>query len=120
MNVSIRTQESTATIDLLGNMTAEADCSQLHQTVSSLLEIGTKEIVLNMKRVSFLDCSGMGDLVRCYHRTSRKGCSLRLENLSQCQQQILDHSGLLDVFHLAQEHAVERLQLVGERLCQSA
>jgi anti-sigma B factor antagonist len=51
---------------------------RLRCRVDALLEAGRREVVLDLRPVTFLDTAGLGVLVQCSAAADRHGASLRL------------------------------------------
>ena len=71
MKTSIRNREGVTIVDLQGKITIGEGDVILRDTVHEALEAGSTNIVLNMKKASKMDSSGMGELIAAhglYHR----------------------------------------------------
>jgi anti-sigma B factor antagonist len=71
---------------------------QLREAVKGLLDAGKKKILLNLGEVSYVDSSGIGELVSCYTTTGNNGGQLKLLNLTKKIQELLMITKLLTVF----------------------
>ncbi len=80
-------------LDLDGRLTIEADTRSLHVIVGRLKE----HVVLNMERVSSLDCSGIGQIVTCYLNVCEQGGTLKLLKPNQSSRRLLEMARLLTV-----------------------
>jgi anti-sigma B factor antagonist len=63
-----------------------------------LIEGGHKKILLNLGDVSYVDSSGIGELVSSFTTTSNAGGALKLLNLTKKIQDLLAITKLLTVF----------------------
>jgi len=62
-------------------------------------------IVLDLQHVSFIDSTGIGELVRCHRAAAVSGSALLVENLAPFPRRQLWATGLLGLFGLAdQQH----------------
>lgn len=98
MEIRIRINDNSATLALVGRLTAEVDYRRLHESVDGLATLGIERIVLDMKWVDFLDCSGIGHLLRCYQKVAEHGGALELMNLDRQFLVLLGRAQLLEVF----------------------
>lgn len=85
-------------LDLSGKITIGEGSVQLRESVRGLLDSGKKNILLNLGDVSYVDSSGIGELVSSYTTTSNQGGHLKLLNLTKKIQDLLMITKLLTVF----------------------
>lgn len=85
-------------LDLAGKITIGEGSVQLREAVRKLLEDGKKKILLNLGDVSYVDSSGIGELVSSYTTTSNQDGQLKLLNLTKKIQDLLMITKLLTVF----------------------
>jgi anti-sigma B factor antagonist len=85
-------------LDLSGKITIGEGSVQLREAVRKLLDDGKKKILLNLGDVSYVDSSGIGELVSSYTTTSNGGGHLKLLNLTKKIQDLLMITKLLTVF----------------------
>ncbi|MGW6543720.1 STAS domain-containing protein [Streptomyces massasporeus] len=58
------------------------------------------DLVLDLRRVSFIDCTGLGVLCRVRNRVSARQGRLRLVTDSDLLRRVLRHTGMTGVFEL--------------------
>jgi len=85
-------------LDLSGKVTIGEGSVQLREGVRRLLDEGNKKILLNLGDVSYVDSSGIGELVSSYTTTNNNGGQLKLLNLTKKIQDLLMITKLLTVF----------------------
>ena len=85
-------------LDLSGKITIGEGSVQLRETVRRLLDESKKRILLNLGDVSYVDSSGIGELVSSYTTTNNNGGQLKLLNLTKKIQDLLMITKLLTVF----------------------
>src|SRR5689334_15311965 len=85
-------------LDLSGKITIGEGSVQLREAVKDLLGSGKKKILLNLGDVSYVDSSGIGELVSSYTTTNNQGGQLKLLNLTKKIQDLLMITKLLTVF----------------------
>lgn len=98
MKIETRTANSVTILDLHGKITIGEGTLEVRNTVRDLLEGGTKNILLNLGDVSYVDSSGIGELVSCYTSVSNQGGQLKLLHLTKRLQELLAITKLLTVF----------------------
>lgn len=86
-------------MDLSGKITIGEGSVQLREGVRKLLDEGKKKILLNLGDVSYVDSSGIGELVSSYTTTTNnQGGQLKLLNLTKKIKDLLMITKLLTVF----------------------
>ena|SRR5687768_845039 len=70
----------------------------LKDKVQSLIQQGTKNIVIDLSRVAYVDSAGLGQLVQAYATTKNKGGALKLVNVTKKLRDLLVVTKLLTVF----------------------
>jgi anti-sigma B factor antagonist len=93
-----RRNESVTILDLKGNLTLGEDASLLRKTLRLLSEQGEKKILLNLANVSYIDSSGLGELVSGYTLFNKNEGEMKLLNLSPKVHQLMTMTKLLTVF----------------------
>ena len=68
-------------LDLYGRITIGEGSVQLRDSVGNLLSAGRGKIVLNLEGVTYVDSSGIGELVSRYTTTKNQGGQLKLLKL---------------------------------------
>lgn len=85
-------------LDLSGKITIGEGSVQLREAVKTLLESGNKKILLNLGDVSYVDSSGIGELVSSFTTVKNQQGQLKLLNLTKKIQDLLMITKLLTVF----------------------
>jgi anti-sigma B factor antagonist len=98
LTINQRTVGDVSILDLSGKITIGAGNVQLRDAVRKLIENGNKKILLNLGDVSYVDSSGIGELVSSFTTTSNAGGNLKLLNLTKKIQDLLAITKLLTVF----------------------
>ena len=99
-------------LDLAGKITIGEGSVQLRDAVEKLLEAGRNRIILNLAGVSYVDSSGIGELVSRYTTTKNIGGRLKLLNLPKKIKDLLMITKLLTVFEIYEDEqtALESFQ----------
>src|SRR5438128_10220956 len=100
LNIKERQAGDVTILDLSGKITIGEGSVQLREAVRGLLESGNKKVLLNLGDVSYVDSSGIGELVSSYTTTSNTGGQLKLLNLTKKIQDLLMITKLLTVFQV--------------------
>ncbi|MCS6873215.1 MAG: STAS domain-containing protein [Pyrinomonadaceae bacterium] len=98
LKISERQAGDVTILDLEGKITIGEGSVALRTAVRRLLSEGKKKILLNLAEVSYIDSSGIGELVSSFTTVSKEGGSLKLLNLTQKVQDLLAITKLLTVF----------------------
>ena len=98
LNIQQRQAGDVTIVDLSGKITIGEGSVQLREAVRKALEEGKKKIILNLGDVSYVDSSGIGELVSSYTTTNNNGGQLKLLNLTKKIQDLLMITKLLTVF----------------------
>lgn len=100
LNIIQREAGDVTILDLSGKITIGEGSVQLRETVRQLLDDGKKKILLNLGNVSYVDSSGIGELVSSYTTANKSEGQLKLLNLTQKIQDLLTITKLLTVFEI--------------------
>ena len=98
MNVNVRQRDDVNILDLKGRITIGSGEVALRNAVQEALNSGAKKVLINMKDVSTIDSSGIGELVSAYTTATNRGAKLRLANLPAKVTDILTITQLITVF----------------------
>ena len=98
MKIVVRTIGDAKILDCSGKITLGEDTLSIRETVGGLLQNGSKKIILNLAEVSYIDSSGIGELVRTFTTVINNGGRLKLLHLTNKIQQLLAITKLLTVF----------------------
>ena len=98
MKANVRDSGNVSIIELKGKITIGSGDVQLRETINKLVDSGKKNILVDMKDVTTIDSSGIGELVGCYTTVTNKGGRLRLLHLPPKIQDVLTVTQLITVF----------------------
>ena len=105
MKATVRQVDSITIIDVSGRITLGEGCSQLRDLVRELLGKGNKNILLNLGDVTYIDSSGIGELVHGYTSVSNQGGQLKLLHLTKKVHDLLQITKLYTVFDVHDDEA---------------
>jgi anti-sigma B factor antagonist len=111
MQMSERRAGGVTIVDLSGKLVS-SESGRLKDKVTSLVFQGEKKIILNLGEVSYVDSSGLGELVACHGTATRGGGAVKLANAGQRIQDLLIMTRLLTVFdcHDSEEAAIKSFE----------
>lgn len=98
MTIDTRTSNGITILDIHGKITIGEGSAEIRKTVRNLLQAGRKQILLNMADVSYVDSSGIGELVSSFTTVTNQGGQLKLLSLTKKLRELLAITKLLTVF----------------------
>jgi anti-sigma B factor antagonist len=105
MKATTRQVDSIIVIDVSGRITLGEGCTQLRQLIRDLLGKGSKYILVNLADVTYIDSSGIGELVSAFTAVSNQGGQLKLLNLTKKVHDLLQITKLYTVFDVHDDEA---------------
>jgi anti-sigma B factor antagonist len=105
MKTSTRQVDGIAIVDCSGRITLGEGSVILRDTVRGLLGQGQKRILLNLGDVSYIDSSGIGELVSAFTTVRSQGGELKLLNLTKKVHDLLQITKLYTVFDVKDDEA---------------
>src|SRR6201996_1111667 len=105
IKVSTRQGDGVTILDLSGRITLGEGSVTLRDTIRDLVAKGDKNILLNLGDVSYIDSSGIGELVSAYTSVKNAGGELKLLNLTKKVQDLLQITKLYTVFDVRDDEA---------------
>jgi anti-sigma B factor antagonist len=107
MSLTLKTREVSGVtiLDLTGKITLGEGGKALRDEVRAHLAKGVRKMVLNLAEVSYIDSSGLGELVSAYTATKNLGGELKLMNLTHKVRDLLVITKLLTVFDVKEDEA---------------
>jgi anti-sigma B factor antagonist len=98
IKVSTRHVDGVTILDLSGRITLGEGSVVLRDTIRDLVTKGDKNILLNLGDVSYIDSSGIGELVSAFTSVKNAGGELKLLNLTKKVHDLLQITKLYTVF----------------------
>jgi anti-sigma B factor antagonist len=98
MKVNVRQRDGVTILDLKGKITLGVGDVALRNAVQDAINSGATKVVINLKDVTTIDSSGVGELVSAYTTATNRGAKLRLANLPSKVSDILQITQLITVF----------------------
>jgi anti-anti-sigma factor len=81
-----------------GKITLGDGDQELGEAVRTSLEQGARKVLINFSKVSYLDSSGVGELVGCYTSVKGKGGELRICGMNSRIFSLITMTSLHSVF----------------------
>jgi anti-sigma B factor antagonist len=103
LEIKERTAGEVTILDLIGRVTIGEGSVQLREAVSQLLAVGRNKIILNLEGVSYVDSSGIGELISRHTTTKNQGGQLKLLRLTKKIKDLLMITKLLTVFEIYED-----------------
>jgi anti-sigma B factor antagonist len=105
MKASTRQMDSVTIVDLSGRITLGEGSVVLRDTIRDLVGKGNKKILLNLGDVTYIDSSGIGELVSAFTTVRNQGGELKLLNLTKKVHDLLQITKLYTVFDVKDDEA---------------
>src|SRR2546421_2807969 len=103
---SQRQVDGVTILDLSGRITLGEGSVVLRDTIREVLGKGEKKILLNLGDVTYIDSSGIGELVSAFTAVRKEGGDLKLLNLTKKVHDLLQITKLYTVFDVKDDEAV--------------
>ena len=100
MKASNRQLDGVTVVDMSGRITLGEGSVILRDTIRDLIGKGQKRILLNLGDVTYIDSSGIGELVSAFTAVRREGGELKLLNLTKKVHDLLQITKLYTVFDI--------------------
>ena len=107
MSVKLSTRQvgDVSVVDVAGRITLGEGSSALRETLRDMVSKNQKKILLNLGEVSYIDSSGIGELVSGFTTVTNSGGQLRLLNLNKRVKDLLQITKLYTVFDVHDDEA---------------
>ena len=105
MKIKTRQVDGITIMDCSGRITLGEGSVTLRDAVRDLLSKGSKKILLNLGDVTYIDSSGIGELVSAFTTVKNQGGDLKLLNLTKKVHDLLQITKLYTVFDVKDDEA---------------
>ena len=105
MKTSTRQVNGVTIVDLSGRITLGEGSVLLRDMVRDLVTKGQRKILLNLGDVTYIDSSGIGELVSAFTTVRNQGGDLKLLNLTKKVHDLLQITKLYTVFDVKDDEA---------------
>lgn len=100
MKASNRQINGVTVVDMSGRITLGEGSVVLRESIRDLVAKGQKKILLNLGDVTYIDSSGIGELVSAFTTVRNQGGELKLLNLTKKVHDLLQITKLYTVFDI--------------------
>jgi anti-sigma B factor antagonist len=98
MRANMRQRDDVTILDLKGKITLGGGDLDLRNAVQDAINGGATKVVVNMKDVTTIDSSGVGELVSAYTTATNRGARVKLTSLPDKISDVLTITQLITVF----------------------
>jgi anti-sigma B factor antagonist len=92
-------------IDANGRITLGEGSSMFRDSIKDLTAAGNRKILLNLADVTYIDSSGIGEMVSAFTSVTNQGGQLKLLNLTKRVKDLLQITKLYTVFEVFDDEA---------------
>lgn len=105
LKLSTRQVGDVTVVDAAGRITLGEGSSAFRDLVKDLISKGSKKVLLNLGEISYIDSSGIGELVSSFTTVQNAGGQMKLLNLSKRVKDLLQITKLYTVFEVYEDEA---------------
>lgn len=105
VKLTIRQVGDVTIIDSEGRITLGEGAINLRDTIRNLASNGHKKVILHLADTSYVDSSGIGELVSGFTTLRNQGAKLKLLGLTKRVQDLLNSTKLYTVFDVYDDEA---------------
>jgi len=103
--IASREVDGVTVLELSGRITLGEGSVQLRDAIRDLIGKGQRNILLDLGDVSYIDSSGLGEMVRAYTTAKNQGAKLKLLKLTKKVHDLLQLTKLYTVFDIYDDEA---------------
>ena len=100
LKINVRESGDVLILDLNGRITLGEEAASLRDTLREQIDSGRKNILLNLAEVTYIDSSGLGQLVGSFATVTSRGGQLKLPNLQKRLHELMQVTKLITVFEV--------------------
>ncbi|MBV8847714.1 MAG: STAS domain-containing protein [Bryobacterales bacterium] len=107
MSVKLTTRQvgDVTVVDAVGRITLGEAATTFRDTLRQLVGSGHKKLLLNLADVSYIDSSGIGEMVSGYTTVNNQGGQVKLLNLTKRVKDLLQITKLYTVFEVFEDES---------------
>src|SRR5436309_12768003 len=98
LNVKTRKVDGIVVVDMSGRLTIGEPVLLLRETLRVQVNDGARQFVFNLGEVSYIDSSGLGDLVSAYTTVRNKQADVNLLNLMSKAKDMMQMTKMPTIF----------------------
>jgi anti-sigma B factor antagonist len=100
LSITTRVESGVAILDVSGRITIGSGDVALRDAFLKILDDGHKNVLINVKGVSFIDSAGLGELVRCRATAASRNAEVKLLHVEEKIRKVLLLTHLIGVFEI--------------------
>jgi anti-sigma B factor antagonist len=107
MSVKLNTRQvgDVSVIDVSGRLTLGEGATAIREEIHLQLAGGSRKIVMNLADISYIDSSGLGELLAGFRATANTGGKLKLLGLTKSAKEMLRVTRLTGIFEVHEDEA---------------
>jgi anti-sigma B factor antagonist len=105
LSIASREVDGVTVLDLKGRITLGEGSVVVREAVRDLIGKGSKNILLNMGDVNYVDSSGLGELVSAFTTAKNQSAALKMLSLTKKVHDLLQLTKLYTVFDIYDDEA---------------
>jgi anti-sigma B factor antagonist len=105
LKTSTRQVGDITVVDVSGRISLGEESAALRDLIRDLLKDGRRKIVLDLGDVNYIDSSGLGTLVSAVSTARREGGDIKLADLTDKVDDLMEVTRLYTVFDIADDEA---------------
>ena len=113
LNVHTRETGGVTVMEIEGRVLVGEASAKLHDAVREQLTKGARKIVLQLRGVTYIDSSGVGEMVSALSATRKAGGELKLSDLAPKVRDLMQMTNLNKIFELTLDEAAA-IQALGK------
>lgn len=100
MDITVNSLDGRTNVAILGEMDAD-NCTELTNRLFGGDDgVVSSEVLLDLSGLTFLDSSGVSEILRVQDKVAEEGGSLLLANPTSTVYRVFEITGLLDILHV--------------------
>jgi anti-sigma B factor antagonist len=103
--ISSREVDGVTVLELSGRITLGEGSVQLRDAIRDVIAKGQRNVLVDLGEVSYIDSSGLGELVSAYTTARNQGAKLKLLKLTKKVHDLLQLTKLYTVFDIYDDEA---------------
>ena len=105
LSITSREVDGVNVLDLTARITLGEGSVQLRDAIRDMIGKGSKNILVNLGDVNYIDSSGLGELVSAFTTAKNQGAALKLLKLTKKVHDLLQLTKLYTVFDIKDDEA---------------
>ena len=118
LTIQLREVRGVAILDMSGRITLGDGSVVLRETVREQIASGKQAIIINLGDVTYMDSSGLGELISAFTTAKNLGATLRLLDLTKRIRNLMEITKLYTVFDIYDDEdaAIDSFRQQGARI----